>query len=299
MWTEIVCKLIRIVKHSICNYINVSNATLAIISILKMLVLKAKHLLEIPIVQNIIVKMYVYNAQKEPSSLQEVIALLLTLLVWLIINQLDSASLVTLDTKFHKEHVSYQLLVPILTHTAQNGRVNYVSNVPREAISTKTEYVLLLILIVRNLSKDFVFLAMMGIHYRPILVLNHRYNRLQILYAPNGKAKYASNVQLVPSSDLMVNVLLLIHFAWPSIKLADFAWVVIKDTILITAYVMLPSKQVQLILIARNSWLRIYAVNVLIDTILDQMDSAKKLILFVILIKHQQEYVLLASPDSL
>lgn len=109
--------------------------------------------------------------------------------------------------------MSYQLLVPILTHTAQNGRVNYVSNVPREAISTKTEYVLLLILIVRNLSKDFVFLAMMGIHYRPILVLNHRYNRLQILYAPNGKAKYASNVQLVPSSDLMVNVLLLIHFA--------------------------------------------------------------------------------------
>lgn len=58
-----------------------SNATLAIISILKMLVLKAKHLLEIPIVQNIIVKMYVYSAQKEPSSLQEVIALLLTLLV--------------------------------------------------------------------------------------------------------------------------------------------------------------------------------------------------------------------------
>jgi hypothetical protein len=46
-----------------------------------MLVLKAKHLLEIPIVQNIIVKMYAYSAQKEPSSLQEVIALLLTLLV--------------------------------------------------------------------------------------------------------------------------------------------------------------------------------------------------------------------------
>ena len=164
-----------------------------------MLVLKAKHLLEIPIVQNIIVKMYAYSAQKEPSSLQEVIALLLTLLVWLIINQLDNVSLVTLDTKFHKEHVSYQLLVPILTHTAQNGRVKYVGNVPQEAISTKTEYVLLLILIVRNLSKDFVFLAMMGIYYRPIRVLNHRYKHQQIPYAQNGKVKYASNVQLVPS----------------------------------------------------------------------------------------------------
>ena len=61
----------------------------------------------------------------------------------------------------------------------------------------------------------------------------------------------------------------------------------------------MPSKQVQLILIARNSWLRIYAVNVQTDITLDQMDSAKKLILFVILMKHQQEYVLLASPDSL
>lgn len=109
--------------------------------------------------------------------------------------------------------MSYQLMVPILTHTAQNGRVKYVGNVPQEAISTKTEYVLLLILIVRNLSKDFVFLAMMGIHYRSIRVLNHRYNRLQILSAPNGKEKYANNVQLVPSSDLMVNALLLIHSA--------------------------------------------------------------------------------------
>ena len=62
---------------------------------------------------------------------------------------------------------------------------------------------------------------------------------------------------------------------------------------------MLLNKQVQLILIARNSWPRIYVANVLIDTTLDRMDSVKKLILFAILMKPQQEYALLASLDSL
>ena len=62
---------------------------------------------------------------------------------------------------------------------------------------------------------------------------------------------------------------------------------------------MLLNKQVQLILIARNSWPRIYVANVLIDTTLDRMDSAKKLILYAILMKPQQEYVLPASLDSL
>ena len=62
---------------------------------------------------------------------------------------------------------------------------------------------------------------------------------------------------------------------------------------------MLQNKQVQLILIARNSWPRIYVANVLIDTTLDRMDSVKKLILFAILMKPQQEYALLASLDSL
>ena len=62
---------------------------------------------------------------------------------------------------------------------------------------------------------------------------------------------------------------------------------------------MLLNKQVQLILIARNSWPRIYVANVLIDTTLDRMDSVKKLILFAILMKPQQEYALHASLDSL
>ncbi len=59
--------------------------------------------------------------------------------------------------------------------------------------------------------------------------------------------------------------------------------------------VMLLKKQGQLIRIARNSWLKIYAVNALIDIILDRMDFVKKLILFVILMKHQLGFVLLAS----
>lgn len=62
---------------------------------------------------------------------------------------------------------------------------------------------------------------------------------------------------------------------------------------------MLLNKQVQLILIARNSWPRIYVANVLIDTTLDRMDSVKKLILYAILMKPQQEYALPASLDSL
>jgi len=182
-----------------CNYINVFNVTLDTILIYKMLVLKAKPLLEIPIVRNIIIKTYVYSVQKEPSSPQTVIVLLLILLVSLMINQLGNVSLVTLATKFHKEHVSYQLLVPILTHTAQSGRATSVSNVPQEAISIKMEYVLLLILTVRNPNKDFVFLATMDIRYKLIHALNHRYKPQQIPYAQNGKVKYASNVQLVPS----------------------------------------------------------------------------------------------------
>mgnify|MGYP006946583027 CR=1 FL=1 len=195
---EIVCKLIPIVNPSMCSYINVYNVTQDIILIIKMHVWRVKHLQEILIAQSITVKMFVWNVQKVPSSQRTAIALLLILLASLMIIQQVTAWLVTLDTKFHKEHVCYQQLAQTPIHTVRNGKDLYANNVPQEAILITMGYVLLLILIVRNLIKDFVFLAMMALHFRLILVSNHRYNHHQILYAPNGKARYASSAQSVP-----------------------------------------------------------------------------------------------------
>ena len=79
----------------------------------------------------------------------------------------------------------------------------------------------------------------------------------------------------------------------------DFVKAVIKAIISIMVYAMLLNKQAHLILIARNFWLKIFVVNVLIDIILDQTVSAKKLTHFVILIRDRQEYVLHVSPDLL
>lgn len=69
--------LIQIARLSILRYINVFNAILDIILIIKAFVLKARHLLVILIARNTIIKIYVWSVQKVLSFLQMGYVLLL------------------------------------------------------------------------------------------------------------------------------------------------------------------------------------------------------------------------------